>query len=285
MANEQVFLATPVLGGGGRVVASPFQFLFTGEDNLRVVIANSKTGVVVRLAGRFLQTGATAPQAFQQDFTPTSDRSANVFDVALGTGFLLNLSLVVLSGAPLVGQTYAMARIIRGLSGATVVLGALLGGQITQQQHLAYPGSPIVSSTDGEPALRTITGTTPAAGAEWLETVPTGARWELQLLRMIFTTSAVAISRVPQFQVSNGADRLYQTVNPTTVNNLQTFTVYLSQNLPYGSIAASLIFNWPIPQPTRLLAGASFGSSTAVIQAGDQWSAPVYTVREWLEVN
>lgn len=285
MAGEIVFSAVPAFVGGGRVIASPFQFLFTGEDHLQVVIANAKAGVVVQLSGRFLETGTPTPQDFSPTFTPTADRVANVFTVGMGNGFLLNLSAIVLSGSPLIGQTYVMVRIIRGLTGATAMLGALLGGYITAQQPLAYPGSVIESSTAGEPAARTIVGTAPAAGAEVLETVPAGARWELMTVRQQFITSAVAISRTPNFLFKDPTNRLYRTVNTTVLNSNITAEWFLAQNLPVQSDVPSSIFTLPIPQPTRLLTGQTWGTTTAGLQAGDQYAAPVYAVREWLEVN
>jgi hypothetical protein len=69
---------------------------------------------------------------------------------------------------------------------------------------LAFPGVPIASPLDGGGALRSIAGTTPGAGAEISETVPTGARWELLAFQATFVTSAAAANRVPQLTLDDG---------------------------------------------------------------------------------
>ena len=43
-AREQVFVAQPVAYAGNRVIASPFQFATSEDDNLQIVSANSLAG-------------------------------------------------------------------------------------------------------------------------------------------------------------------------------------------------------------------------------------------------
>ena len=279
---EQVFRpATGLISG--RVTPAVFPFFTSGEDNLRLVSFNSVTGVKLRLTVRTLgDNGRPIPGGVDQ--IPATDRSSTSTDCPLSGTTILNVDVHATAGVPKVGQTFVIVQLIRGLGTAAIVLGTILQGYVTTTQGLGWPGSAIVSSTDGEPALRTLTGTTPAAGAEALETVPTGARWELLAVLCVLTTNAVAGARTPNVQIADAAGRLSQTVNASALNNLQTGTFYLAQNLAYGSIPASLIFNWPIPQGLRLLAGQTFGTTTAGLQAGDQWSAPIYSVRDWLDV-
>jgi hypothetical protein len=281
-ATEQVFLASPTTGRQNPALAAPW--LFTGEDNLRVVIINAKVGVVVQLDGRRIPAGGSSPEPFSQTFTPTADRLPNTFNFALGEGFLLNCSLVVVAGAPLVGQTYCMLQVIRGLTGATIVLGCLLGGSVTAMQHLAYPGSPIEASTAGEPFVRSIIGATPAAGAEISETVPVGARWELLSLNA-FLLSTLGTAR-PELRHLTGATLLWQAIAPsgqgagTTVNYNWLAGV---QVIPAGGVAGGGTQMAPLPTSAILLAGEILTTS-AVANAADQWSAPHYIVREWPEV-
>jgi hypothetical protein len=283
LGTEQAFAALPSGTAGGRVVASPFQWLFTGEDNLRIVVVNAVVGVVVTVTGRFIGLDQVI-QAFQFTIVPTSDRLPTTLDERLGTGYLLNLSVVASAGGPLVGQTYCMVRIIRGLSGATLVLGTLLGGYVTAQQHLAYPGSPIESSIAGGGVIRTIGGTQPAPGIDLVETVPTGARWEILIVSSQLQTDATPPTRIALLRTA--ASGVPVGYFPTTRNIAASSGLWYQwapgmngeiENVPSGvSLAA-------IPPTLILVAGGVFATLTANLQMGDTWGVPYYTVREWLE--
>lgn len=279
--TEQVILAAPGTGRNPSFLAAPW--LFTGEDNLRLVIMNSQAGVAVTLGGRRLGPKDTNPQAFVYTVIPTADRMPSTFDFSFGEGFLLNCSLIVTAGAPLVGQTYCMLQIIRGLSGSRLVLGCLLGGYVTAMQHLAYPGSPIESSIAGGGYVRVIGGTQPAHGAEILETVPASARWQIHSFAADFTTSAVVNNRVPDLLCDNGVSNISR--NPlgallTAGNIWRVF--WTPGSTPQYSGTTSAVVN-TIPIGLKLLAGDRLRTLTANLDVNDQWAQPIYTVEEWLE--
>ena len=104
------------------------------------------------------------------------------------------------------GQTFVQLSIVRGLSGGVEDLATLAAGYVTATQRLAYPGSKVVNTLDGGGALRSITGTTPAAGAEISESVPTGARWELIAFRTQFVTDANAATRTIRLLLDDGTN-------------------------------------------------------------------------------
>src|SRR5262249_46183156 len=108
-----------------------------------------------------------------------SNRTAKTEDFVLGGGLVTNLSVFATAGSPLIGQCFVIVQLVRSLGVTAYVMGTMLQGYVTTTQNLGWPGSAIVSSTDGEPAIRDIVGTDPVAGAGWSETVPAGARWEL----------------------------------------------------------------------------------------------------------
>jgi hypothetical protein len=198
--REQVFVGQPSIFGGARLLPSPSQFFLTGEDKLRVVSANSLVGVSLKVQWRTATlAGDVVPSS--QDHTPNSDRTVNRQDYELGSGSLLNVTVFASAGAPLSGQTFVIVQLVRGDGPAAIVLGTLLAGYVTAVQALGFPGSPIASSTDGHGAIRTIIGTSPAAGVECAEVVPTGARWELVSFVATIVTSATVITRVPELYV------------------------------------------------------------------------------------
>ncbi len=283
-AIERAFPAQPTVSGAGQIIASPFQFYTTGEERLRVVSANSLTGVRLKIQARFIDRGGTI-QANSWDHVPNTDRSIRSDDVELGTGALLNLTVFAGTGAPLVGQTFVMVQLVRGVGAAAIVLGTLLAGYVTATQALGWPGSPIESSIAGGGYVRTITGTTPGVGQDISETVPTGARWELLAVWARLFTSAAVANRFAVFTVFDPANHLVQSAHP----NAQVASAQGQYSWANGFnaqlVTATLVYQAPLPMHLAILAGQKFTITLINQDAGDQWDPPYFTVREWLEVQ
>lgn len=285
-ATEQAFPAQPGYFAGSRIIASPFQFVSDADTFIRVRSACSVAGVVLAVQGRRVDDAGTL-QPIAETHTPNSDRSVKTQDFKLGAGALLNLTVYASSGAPLVGQCYVLVQILRNQGGTAIVLGTLLGGYVTAIQALGFPGSPIVGSTSGEPAIRNIVGTTPAAGAEFEETCPTGARWELISVLVSLATSAAVVNRNMSLQVFTPGVQTwgkYEAGVNVPANTTQWFQYGLGLTV-FGATAPENIEYVSLPQQVYFLAGQAFSSFTPNLQAGDQWNAPRYQVREWLEVD
>lgn len=281
-AGERVIAAAPFAGGGSRVLISPFQFTTSGEDNLRVVSANSASGVRIRIQGRWFDTKGNL-QVLSEVHTPNTDRSVKTQNYPLGPGALTNLTVFAEAGTPLWGQTYVLVELIRGLTGGITVLGTLLGGYVTTTQALGWPGSPIVSSTDGEPAPRFITGTDPPAGFNFLETVPTGARWELLTFYGLFTSSAAAGNRETDFAYGNASSQQVIVVPQGVVPPSTSYQMSWAPGLVRAVGNVNFIQNIAIPHRAILIAADTIRSLMA-LDVNDQWTQIRYFVREWLEV-
>jgi hypothetical protein len=282
-ATETPFVPRPLFSGRADIIAAPFPWLFTGEDNLRVVIVNSVPGVAVTVHGRFLQAGSIIPGSFSSTFTPTSARLPSTFDMSVGVGSMLNCAVQVTSGAPLIGQTYVMMQVIRGTTGATVVLGCLFAGYVTAMQHLAYPGSAIESSIEGGYSPRMIIGTQPALGAEINESVPTGARWRLASLRVNFTTSATPGSRQARLLLNfGGSEFLTIPLSRLTPAN-QGDGYEWAVGFPEDAVSWLGYGLGPLVKDMDLLGGTAIRTQTTFLQAGDQYGAPNLYLDEWLE--
>ena len=284
MATEQAFPSSAPIVGGGRLLPTPAQFYVTGEDRLRIVSANAMAGVSLQLHWRHAEpSGRTVPNA--QTHTPASDRSIAVTDYPLGVGSLLNVTVFAGAGAPKVGQTYVMVQLVRGTGASAIVLGTLLAGYVTSTQALGWPGSPIAGSLEGGGAYRSIAGATPAPGVDLAETVPTGARWELQHVFATLATSAVAGNRVPYLRKQIGGSNAVFTFNPNPVPAVTFAGLGWAPNIPVAFDAANAAWITPLAQPLVLQAGDVLNTFTFGLQAGDQWGNVRYTVREWLEVS
>jgi hypothetical protein len=283
-AVERAFVAQPTAFAGGRVIVSPFQFTTSGEDNLRITSINSLVGVSLSVRGRrFNDEGLIEPFAYEH--IPNSDRTAKTTDHPLGVGALINVTITASGATPLIGQTFVMAKIIRGLTGATLVLGTLLQGYVTSQQELAWPGSPIMSSIDGGGFVRTIVGTAPIPSLQIIETVPTGARWELLRMHALLTTVAGGVNRSAVLSLLTGGV-FSAHLNPAASQPPSKLWHYSwGQGLQPVADVTLGILQQAYPPAAVLLAGESFTTTLYNGAVGDAWSAPLYTVREWLEAN
>lgn len=282
--REVIHVATPIVEGGNRVIASPFQFAMTGEDNLRLSVANSLVGVTVNLDGRFLDQDNKI-QAFSYTFTPTADRLVTSMRIPMGRGFVLNLTSYARTGAPKIGQTFVKVDVIRGFSGATIALGTMLQGYVAANQSLGWPGSPIQSSLDGGGFIRFFNGTMPGPGAEISETVPTGARWEVLRVLAGLQASAAAANRYIRFDFYSGGFINARTGSGTPQTAGQNTIYSWGQNYPFSYDPVNLLHTQPFTLHSQLLAGQSFQTEVLNMQAGDQWSQPRTYVQEWLEVD
>lgn len=280
----QEFLAGPAVFGGGRVIASPFQFALSGDDNLQIVSANSLAGVVLAVQGRRIdETGQLLPFAYVH--TPHTDRSTKVENFPLGRGALLNLTVFASQGAPRVGQTYVSARLIRGLAASTIMLGALLGGYVTGAQPLAYPGSPIQSSFESDGYTMGVAGTTPAAGAEINELVPAAADWELIGVWLNLMTSAAVPARRVILSVQIIGPRVVEALAPADQAAASRWFYTFGQGDVALSDTTTARAQTSLPVGLRLQAGSNFSTVTNNLDAGDQWDTPRYLVRERLVVS
>ena len=141
------------------------------------------------------------------------------------------------------------------------------------------------SSTGGPGALKFISGTDPAVGAEISETVPTGARWKIRNVRFQIVTSTITATRSPRITYDNGTTVFLAIPAGTTVaaNSPRTFCV------PSGFTGIETAFDSaqeiriPVPPDIILFAGYRIKTSTGAIQSGDNYGQPFLQVEEWLE--
>lgn len=257
-------------------------FFLSGEDALQLSVINSLAGgQTVTIVGRMMLLDGTM-RTFSETITPSAARTLQSIQRSLGEGWLLNFSVSASAATTLIGMTWARVQVLRGQTGATSLVASLMAGYVTSSQPIAWPGSPIESSLEGQGNIRSITGTNPAAGVEISETVPTGARWKLLAFSASFVTDATVANRGPVFFVDDGVTVLFA----TDPNILQTASLSPRYNaFPGGPRLSAVQSNsqWSLPVDLRLLAGYRLRTSTGNLQAGDDWTAPQMLVEEWLE--
>lgn len=282
--NERTFFPLPISTGGGRAISAPFQFVTTGEDNLRVTVWNSQTACRVAIQGRrFDENGAIVPIAYS--LTPTADRAATTRIFPLGVGAIVNLAVWAIEGAPAIGQTFVSVQLVRGREGGTELLGTLLQGYVTNTQTLGWPGSPIVSSIEGPGWAREFIGTNPAIGTPATEVVPTGARWELQSVTAILATDATAVNRTPRLFIMGSFQPLVVIPASADVAPSSVGCALFASGFGTAGLLSAPYNQNGLPVAFPLAAGTPIVMDAANFQAGDDWSEMIIHVREWIEVQ
>ncbi len=276
----------PAVVGFPRIEAhwSPGPWLFTAEDNLQLDSVCSQSGVTVTVNGVVLSADFQL-LPFSWTHSPNSNRTVATTRVSLGTGWLQHARILVTGGAAKQGECFVALRVCRGTTSNAIILGTIAAGYITTVTDLYTPGGTILTALDGAGTVRSITGTTPAAGVDILETVPTNARWEVLAFTAQLTTSAAVANRVVGLTIDDGTN-IYFRDSPAFTQTASLIDIYSwaeAQSKMAAPGSSFVLGN--LPGGNRLLAAHRIRTSTIALAAADQWTAPQYLVREWLENN
>lgn len=120
-------------------------------------------------------------------------------------------------------------------------------------------------------ARRVIAVTAPSAGADWSATVPDGKLWELVSVYASLVTSATVANRAVSLTVSDGV-AVFLSIPAQAVQAAGATDKYLwFDHASVYALSGSLVAAIPhlVLEPGWVLA-----SSTALIDAGDQWGTP-----------
>ena len=262
-------------------VSPPIEAYVTPDAQLHVALWSS-VAVTVVLSYRVLQPNGKVTVA-QSRYTGTGTRSGIPFITYLTEGFLLGITATV---APAQtsrrGQTYIAVLLATGDPASPVYGLTTFAGYLSNLTVLSWPPGSYESSFSGNGWVHTIVGTTPALGAEIAETVPTGAIWQLLSFRYTLTASAAVANRTSALVVTDGTNTL-QTYLPAAAETASQVTGYTW--VPNAAAAAPVVGNTiaGISPVVFLNPGATLNTYTANLQSGDQYSAPVYQIMEWLQ--
>jgi hypothetical protein len=171
---------------------------------------------------------------------------------------------------------------LRGTGAPAVKLHNLVGGYVTDEVSPSFPFSPIESSLAGEGHILVVVGTDPAVNTEISETVPTGARW--RLINMVFTlvTDANVANRRNKLIIDDGTNIVFQGRHGADQAASGTALYNWGTTGADGSVSSS-VGTTTVPVNSKMKAGYRLRTTTNNLQAGDNYSAPVLWVEEWLE--
>jgi hypothetical protein len=251
------------------------------SDRLYVAVYSSVASLVVRVSGYFRQANGEISE-YAVTVNPTADRVISEGNTFFGAGFLLSAVAHLASGNANRGQCYVRAQIQRSAGTPAVKLHTVLAGYVTDDYSPSYPVGRNEGPLEGPGALRSITGTNPAAGVEITETVPTGARWRMIAVYVVLVTSADVANRRFHLTFDDGTNIYARTVGGTDM--AASITSRISSLVTGQLVAANNTAQVALlPDGLYLAAGHRIISITTSLQALDDYGAPQLYVEEWLE--
>lgn len=271
----------PAVSFGAERVSPPGGLYLSRDDAIQLESWGAVAGVTLGLRTRVLRPdGHVVNHTFSQN--ASSDRT-RVFNVFPGVeGFLLSLIVVEGTTVAAPGQVFARVSLVRGPSASALRTALLCEGYITRHQSAFFPPGRQLSPVEGPGIIRTIVGTDPAANVQISETVPTNARWKLLALYATLVTDATAANRRVFYQFDDGVSEFYQTAAAS--DQVASLTRrHILGAAGHGHDVFSTTYLHPLPIPLLLREGYRIRTATTGMQAGDNWSAPVMLVEEWLE--
>jgi hypothetical protein len=265
------------------VPVTPAEDLTQAGDVLIVTAWNSVVGQTLRVVGlRRTAKGFLVP--FGGVLSPSADRMPNQLVLRLGeTQDDTLVRVAVLTDVPTQrGQTFVRLAVGRSMPTPSE-LAILAQDYVTVAAPLAWPGGRIASPTEGPGAIRSITGTDPAAGVEISETVPSNTRWRLIIVRLVLATDATVGNRRIRLVLDDGVNVLAEissaNVIPPNVSNRSHW-----MNLGYTNTDAGVFNLDGLPSALYLAGGYRIRSTTVNLALGDNYGPPQLLVEEWITV-
>lgn len=276
--TERIIRALPAVDVGMRAAVGPFQFVTTGEDNLRFRTWSTQAGSAdpptTELGIRTLSPDGTLQVTVVQQ-TPVLVTGAAETVVPVGAGAIVNLAVRYLPQSYPLGCTYVTVDLVRGQPpGNVTLIGQLLGDYVNAGKSIAWPGSPIVAWHAGSGFQRRVDLGTGTLGFELGRDIQYPYAWRPLTFSATFVTSAAAGTRYPMV-------RLVSTADPTKhLAELPPLTAigpsggaHLRWAVGYGSLIAGTPdrFYGPMPAGILLAPGTSFNTVTLGLTPTDQW--------------
>jgi len=255
----------------------------TGEDYLNFRVWNSAPNVVVSLGIRFLNTEGEL-LSWYEEMTPTTDRATNSLFIPLTEGWLIGLNPGHTVGPIRRGQCFCMVDLRRGTVGGVDILTLASGYIYTLSREANFPAGITRGSTEGIGCLRTVVGTDPAAGHEICETVPTNTRWRLVAMQLRLVTDATIADRRIRVVLDDGSTEFTVISAGATQSANWARRYNFAPGFPLDTAFIHDQLHCPLPHDLYLYEGYRIRTVTAGRQPGDDYSAPVMLVEEWLEI-
>lgn len=267
----------------GKRIDQP-SFLYLSRDDKIVVrsicsVAGIQIGIRIRV---LLPEGRLTDHEFFH--SPNSNRTVATSIFEGVEGFIVGAAAILTAGTAQRGQVFLQMGFMRGTATDLAVMQMPLSNYLQNSFAVDMIEDENMGSVEGPGAILSVAQSNPAAGADFIVTVPTGARWRVQKLFATLVTSAAVATRSVDLIVDDGANILWQMSAGVTQAASLTDNYILDPGGTFRGTDGLTPANVHHPLgPIVLSAGMRIRSSTASIQAADQWSAIRTLVEEWQE--
>lgn len=250
------------------------------DDSLWVGSANPNPSSVITVNGRVLMPDGSI-KLNQWTLRFAASRSMTYQQLNLPEGFLLSIAAVSNQTPGGVGSCYievVLSRLPPAVFNAAQVL---CQGYSNFNQPVTWPGGVNTTSVDCVGVSRTVAGTAPAAGVNISETVPLNTKWRLVTFRFTLSTSAVVKNRVVELVFDDGGGVFG--ASGVTFNQLASTTFTYNFAAGFAGVTNNGTPCYiQLPTPMALMPLFRIRTNTTNLDAGDQFSLPIYLVEEWL---
>jgi len=251
----------------------PPSVLYIGPDDfLQTTVFTTASTTNLTLAVRYLDAnGQMHYETESLDGASLSTVTTKVF--TLSEGWLCGASVTNLGGG-LADSTCWVSLALQQPGGANRPAHTILSqGYVTNLFGVTWPAEAIRQPPGSGGTLLPVSQAiaNPAAGADWLFTIPAGLKYFLKSVYFTLVTSATVATRSALLIIDDGANRLFRgDVNLTQAASLTQ--IYSGGSGLIGQTAGILTGTVAMPTDMPLLAGWRVGTSTVNIQAADQYS-------------
>jgi hypothetical protein len=205
------------------------------------------------------------------------------FTEQLMEGFILSVNASMSSSLANGNCVYVVISLVRQPFGAGNQYRTLCRGYVASSGGMSYPQDNLQRSTDSNGYVTSTLLSNPGAGADWTYTVPNLSRQRLVAVTATLTTGVAVANRLVNLIIDDGANVL------ANIPSQVTLAASLVNSYTFADSVDGLAapFNgatmMATPSNCLLFGGWRVRSSTANIQAADQWSAITLHTIAWAD--
>ncbi len=237
---------------------------------LRLTVHSNSTSVVK-------VTGFTKDAVFSFEMEPVGDLTQEVQVFRL-TDFPIWLSIVTDDDTLVRGDVYAKVEVLI----RETPHGTLAQGYVSSLNSPSWPNGNQEDSLSGLGKIRLVTGSDPAAGAEFSETVPANLLWRLIGVAVTVVTDVTVQNRFMRIVIGNGSNDFDIYIATTVQTASQTRNYFFSTRGIAGDQFDGNEVIGPMGNRMMLPAGFTISSDLRLGQAGDDIAAPFLYVEQWI---
>jgi hypothetical protein len=267
-------------------IQPPANVYVTTDDTLVIGGWNAAPNQTLIVSVRFLLSTGPTVQG-QYSFTLPSNRSAFAFYIPLTNGYMLSVTLALQGGSSTFAQRgycYCSVNIARAGTVFGIPSFVLFSDYVSADLSISWPSWTQNASVSGMGAGRSIILTTPAAGSNLSETVPTNCRWRLRYLSFNLTTSSAVATRQVVVTLLSPSSTVFYAYTPIVTQAASLSYNYIFST-GFGFQSSALQGTGVYGSLGEIVANQSwsFGTSVTNLQSGDQIQNPYCRVEEWID--